>query len=119
VDTRTVSAFLLCRLQQRAEATPTNTWRNYWPSRYARYQLGQLDAAGRAYYRAYYAAMRHGGPAVNNPSTFPIACKMVQAWSKSDAEHFLKMAHGTAEQVTMMPGCPRYLHRWGLAVGNF
>jgi hypothetical protein len=75
----------------------------------ARTRLGQFDAAGNAYYRAYYADIARG-PYINNPSLFPIAYKMVMAWSQSDAEHVLKMAHGMAEQTIMMPGCPVYMH---------
>ena len=51
----------------------------------------------------------HMGPGINNPKTFPVAHKMLQAWSKSEEEHLLRMAHGMAEQTCMMPGCPSYI----------
>ena len=75
------------------------------------YLLGQYDEAGSIYHRAYHVAMhdpRHGR-SINNPSTFPVAHKMIQAWLKSDKEDLLKMAHSMAEQTTMMPGCPAYI----------
>jgi hypothetical protein len=34
---------------------------------------------------------------------------MIQAWLKSDNGELLNMAHGMAEQSTMMPGCPSYI----------
>lgn len=77
----------------------------------ARYQLGQYDQAGGIFYRAYYATMhdpKHGN-VMNNPSIYPVAHKMIQAWSKSESEYYLKMAHSMAEQTTMMPGCPAYI----------
>jgi hypothetical protein len=77
----------------------------------ARYRLGQYEQAGSIFYRAYYASMhdpRNGG-VINHPSTFPVAHKMIQAWSKSEDEHYLRQAHGMGEQTTMMPGCPPYI----------
>jgi hypothetical protein len=74
-----------------------------------RYQLGQYVEAGSIYFRAYYATMNTPGASINDPSTFPVAHKMIQAWLKSDNGELLNMAHGMAEQSTMMPGCPSYI----------
>jgi hypothetical protein len=74
-----------------------------------RYQLGQYDQAGSIYFRAYYATMNAPGSAINDPSTFPVAHKMIQAWLKLDEEELLNMAHGMAEQSAVMPGCPSYI----------
>jgi hypothetical protein len=79
----------------------------------ARYRLGQYEKAGSLFYRAYYASMhdpRNGG-VINHPSTFPVAHKMIQAWSKSEQEYYLQQAHAYGEQTTMMPGCPPYISR--------
>jgi tetratricopeptide (TPR) repeat protein len=57
---------------------------------YARYRLGQYEKAGSLFYRAYYVSMhdpRNGG-IINHPSTFPVAHKMIQAWSKSEQDHY-------------------------------
>jgi len=74
----------------------------------ARYKVGQYDKAGSIFYRAYYMTM-HSSDSINAPNTFPVAHKMLQAWTKSKEEHVLKMAHGMAEQTCMMPGCPPYI----------
>lgn len=74
-----------------------------------RYQLGQYVEAGSINSRAYYATMNTPGASLNDPSTFPVAHKMIQAWLKSDNGELLNMAHGMAEQSTMMPGCPSYI----------
>lgn len=77
----------------------------------ARYNLGQYDKAGGIYYNAYYIAMHHRGSSMNNPESFSVAHKMLEAWSKSDDEHYLKMGHGMAQQTLMMPGCPHYIRQ--------
>lgn len=74
-----------------------------------RTKLGQYDQAGSIYYRAYH--VNAPGAPINNPSCFPVAHKMIQAWLKSENKDLLKMAHGMAEQTTMMPGCPAYIRR--------
>ncbi|KAL9181530.1 hypothetical protein ACHAXT_010335 [Thalassiosira profunda] len=76
----------------------------------ARFNLGQYSKAASLYYRGYYAAM-HSGSCINNPATFPIAHKMIQAMIKSGEEHNLKMAHGMAQQTMMMPGHPAYIRQ--------
>jgi len=76
----------------------------------ARYNLEQYDKAGSIYYRAYYITM-HKGNCINNPETFPVAHKMIQSWSKSNTEHYLKKGHGMAQQTLMMPGCPNYIRK--------
>lgn len=75
----------------------------------ARYELGQYAKSGSIYYSAYYAAMHHNSTCINNPAIFPIAHKMTLAWSKSDDEHLIKLAHGMAQQNCMMPGHPPYI----------
>lgn len=74
----------------------------------ARFGLGQYDKAGSVYYRAYYITMSKSN-CINNPETFLVAHKMLQAWSKSNEETNLKMGHGMAQQTLMMPGCPAYI----------
>ena len=73
----------------------------------ARVELGQYDQAGSIFYRAYYASM--GDPAVHSHESFPVAHKMLQAWMKSEDDHYLDMAYGMAQQTCMMPGCPAYI----------
>lgn len=74
-----------------------------------RTKLGQYDQAGSIYYRAYH--VNAPGAAINNPTCFPVAHKMIQVWLKSENKDLLKMAHSMAEQTTMMPGCPAYIRR--------
>ena len=74
----------------------------------ARYELGQYDKAGSAFYNAYYACSSKYG-SINSPESYPVMHKMLQAWSKSEEEHILKMAHGMAQQTLMMPGAPSYI----------
>eukprot|EP00592_Proboscia_alata_P015158 CAMPEP_0194394740 /NCGR_PEP_ID=MMETSP0174-20130528/124026_1 /TAXON_ID=216777 /ORGANISM="Proboscia alata, Strain PI-D3" /LENGTH=615 /DNA_ID=CAMNT_0039190579 /DNA_START=9 /DNA_END=1856 /DNA_ORIENTATION=+ len=76
----------------------------------ARFGLEQYDEAGTIYYRSYYITIGKGS-FVNNPEIFPIAHKMIQAWSKSNEENYLKMGHGMAQQTLMMPGCPTYIQQ--------
>lgn len=76
----------------------------------ARYDLGQYAEAGWIYYRGYYAAM-HKNKVINDPTTYPIAHKMIQAWMKSDEEWLLERAHGMTQQTMMMPGHPSYFHQ--------
>jgi len=76
----------------------------------ARFDLEQYDEAGSIYYRAYYITIGKGG-FVNTPEIFPIAHKMIQAWSKSNDENYLKTGHGMAQQTLMMPGCPTYIQQ--------
>jgi hypothetical protein len=76
----------------------------------ARHELGQYNEAGGIYYRSYYAAMHHNSNnTINNPTSFPIAHKMLQSWMKSNDEHYIKQAFGMAKQTCMMPGCPPYI----------
>jgi hypothetical protein len=74
----------------------------------ARYNLGEYDKAGGIYYDAYYISMGKEN-CINHPESFPVAHKMLEAWSKSDDKYTLKRAHGMAQQTLMMPGCPRYI----------
>lgn len=74
----------------------------------ARFSLGQYEKAAGIYYTSYYIAMHKGGH-INNAQSFPVAHKMLQAYSKCDNEHSLQMGHGMAQQTLMMPGCPRYI----------
>ncbi|KAL7543027.1 hypothetical protein ACHAWF_007306, partial [Thalassiosira exigua] len=76
----------------------------------ARYDLGQCSKASGLYCRGYYAAM-HTGTRINNPAIFPIAHKAVQAMVKSGEDHYPRMAHGMAQQNTMMPGHPAYIRK--------
>lgn len=59
----------------------------------ARFALGQHDKAASIFYRAYYAAM-HKRKTINDPGSFSIAHKMLQAYSKCEEEHQLKQGHG-------------------------
>lgn len=76
----------------------------------ARFDLEQYDKAATIFYRAYYIAM-HKGNCINNPESFPVAHKMLQAYSKCEEEHQIKFGHDMAQQTLMMPGCPRYIHQ--------
>ena len=76
----------------------------------ARYNAGHYDLAGGIFYRSYFGKM-HQSQHINSPGVFPIAHKMLQAWSKSEQEHNLRMAHGMAESTCMMPGCPPYIRQ--------
>lgn len=76
----------------------------------ARNDLGQYSEAGWLYYRGYYAAI-HKNNVINDPTSYPIAHKMIQAWVKSDTKSNLKHAHGMAQQTMMMPGHPRYIQQ--------
>lgn len=76
----------------------------------ARFDLGQYGKAGNVFYKAYYIAM-HKGNCINNPESFPVAHKMLQAYSKCDEEHLLKMGHDMAQQTLMMGNAPRYIYQ--------
>ena len=74
----------------------------------ARFDLGHYDKAASIFFRSYYMAM-HRNNAVNDPESFPVAHKMLQAYSKCEEEYQIKMGHNMAQQTLMMPGCPRYI----------
>ncbi|GFH47717.1 hypothetical protein CTEN210_04192 [Chaetoceros tenuissimus] len=74
----------------------------------ARFDLEHYDKAASIFYRAYYIAM-HKGNCINNPESFPVAHKMLQAYSKCEEEHQIRFGHDMAQQTLMMPGCPRYI----------
>ena len=76
----------------------------------ARFDLGQYDKAASIFYRAYYIAM-HKRNTINDPESFPVAHKMLQAYAKCEDEYQIKMGHNMAQQTLMMPGCPRYIHQ--------